>query len=106
MLSKEEKERINNELSIEMLRNTDISTIEAAENVDLFTYSRAVKAVLSILDNSISKDKIIKQKKEYDKELEEKYNADKISVFSGNTYMEKFRLLGKSKALGDLLRNK
>lgn len=49
--------------SIKMLENTDISTIELAENVDLYTYNIAVKNVLNILkeqDIEIEKkDKII-----------------------------------------------
>ena len=35
--------------SIEILKNTDISTIELAEITDLYTYSIAVKTVLSML---------------------------------------------------------
>ena len=47
--------------SIEILKNTDISTIELAEITDLYTYSIAVKTVLSML-------------KEKDKEMEKKDN--------------------------------
>lgn len=51
---------MNKELedSIDMLRNTDISTIENAENIDLLTYSYAVETVLNYIENSIPKKKV------------------------------------------------
>lgn len=45
--------------SIEILENTDISTIDLVENVDLYTYNIAIKNVLDMLKE---KDKEIKQK--------------------------------------------
>lgn len=56
---------MNKELedSINMLRNTDISTIENAENIDLLTYSYAVKTVLNYIENSIQKESTLN--KEY-----------------------------------------
>ncbi len=50
--------------SIEILENTDISTIDLVENVDLYTYNIAIKNVLDML-------------KEKDKEIEKKDNAVK-----------------------------
>ena len=41
--------------SIEILKNTDISTIELAEITDLYTYSIAVKTVLSMLKEKDAK---------------------------------------------------
>lgn len=55
------------------------------------------------LKNSIPKSKVKEKIEEINSELEEKYSAEKISVFSGNTYMEKFKLLGKLQALQELM---
>lgn len=54
----------------------------------------------------IPKSKIKEKIEEINSELEEKYSAEKISVFSGNTYMEKFKLLGKLQALQELMEDK
>jgi len=63
----------------------------------------AVETVLQALDNSIPKEKVKAEIQKIENELEEKYSAEKISVFSGNTYMEKFKLLGKLEVLKELL---
>lgn len=52
--------------------------------------------------NYIHKDKIKEKIEEVEIELEN-YEADKINVFSGQTYMEKFKLLGKLYILKELL---
>lgn len=71
--------------SIDMLRNTDISTIENAENIDLLTYSYAVKTVLNYIENSIPK-KVIKEKylemeKEYGRKVyDKKYDRYEVKV--------------------------
>lgn len=54
----------------------------------------------------IPKSKIKEKIEEINSELEKKYSAEKISVFSGNTYMEKFKLLGKLQALQELMEDK
>lgn len=48
--------------SINMLKNTDISTIENAENTDLLTYSYAVKTVLKYIENSTQKENMLNEK--------------------------------------------
>lgn len=55
---------MNKELedSINMLKNTDISTIENAENTDLLTYSYAVKTVLKYIENSTQKENMLNEK--------------------------------------------
>jgi len=63
----------------------------------------AIETVLQALDNSIPKEKVKAEIQKIENELEEKYSAEKISVFSGNTYMEKFKLLGKLEVLKELL---
>lgn len=67
----------------------------------------AVKYILNEknkqINNSVGKDVIREKIEATDNELEEKYSAEKISVFSGNTYMEKFKLIGKRQALQELL---
>lgn len=50
----------------------------------------------------VSKAKIKEKIEEVEIELEN-YAADKINVFSGQTYMEKFKLLGKLYILKELL---
>ena len=55
------------------------------------------------IKNSIPKEVIREKIEEIQNELDEKYSAEKISIFSGNTYMEKFKLLGKLCGLKELL---
>lgn len=54
-------------------------------------------------ESYISKEAIRKKIEEIQIELDKKYSAEKISIFSGNTYMEKFKLLGRIYALKELL---
>lgn len=58
---------------------------------------------LYIKENYIPKEAIRKKIKEIQIELDKKYSAEKISIFSGNTYMEKFKLLGRIYALKEIL---
>lgn len=55
------------------------------------------------IKNSIPKEAIREKIKEIKNELDENYSAEKLSIFSGNTYMEKFKLLGKVYGLKELL---
>lgn len=68
---------MNKELedSINMLKNTDISTIENAENTDLLTYSYAVKTVLKYIENSIPKKKVEEKIEELNKQEQELQNS-------------------------------
>ncbi len=84
--------KVNNEY----LKNVNNQTINQRE-------IKAIEVVLQALENSILKEAIVKKRNELDKELEQKYSAEKISIFSENTYMEKFKLLGKREILQELL---
>lgn len=74
---------------------TDIKAIEIVLNL--------IEKQQKEIENSVSKDKIREEIKENNKILEKNYSAKKICVFSGNTYMEKLKLLGKNEALNKLL---
>lgn len=78
--------------------NFDLNILKLNRNNE-----EAIETVLQALDNSIPKEKVKAEIQKIENELEEKYSAEKISVFSGNTYMEKFKLLGKLEVLKELL---
>lgn len=71
-----------------------------------YKYEKALDDLTKIFKNSIPKSKVKEKIEELHNELEEKYGAEKISIFSGNTYMEKFKLLGKVQALQELMEDK
>lgn len=65
---------------------------------------QAIETVLAELDRRIAPEVIEEKLKNTFDILDEKYSVDKISVFSGNTYMEKFKLLGKVELCKELLK--
>lgn len=77
---------------------------ESMEICKICRYRTKFRELEKQLADSTPNSAIIEKLNKINKELEEKYSADKISVFSGNTYMEKFKLIGKQQILQQILK--
>lgn len=105
-----ELEEENKQLRIDNTNSLCEKCSELAKQVGITEEdtSKILKDYRDKVENSIPISVIQNTLDNIDRELEEKYSAEKISVFSGNTYMEKFKLLGSRHVLQKLLeeRNK
>ena len=91
------EEEFNNYLTIEEIIDKQQKEIKELKS------KTQIISPLYIKENYISKEAIREKIEEIQIELDKKYSAEKISIFSGNTYMEKFKLLGRIYALKELL---
>lgn len=100
-----ELEEENKRLKIDNLNNLceECSELTKQAGITEEDTRKILKDYRDKIKNSIPVSLVEEKIEELNKELEEKYSADKISIFSGNTYMEKFKLIGKRQALQEIL---
>lgn len=91
--------------SIEILKNTDISTIELAEITDLYTYSIAVKTVLSMLKEKDAKIEHLEEKRNNQKQelviLNEKQKEMNKLINTVSSYKGMFKRQQKENMIKD-----